>query len=71
MQENEDILKPTEKDTKTTIASEYTIEERDTVADIENKLGISWQEIEAANKDVLQEGDALFAGMRLKIPTKE
>ena len=52
------------------ITSEYTIEERDTINTIEEKLGLSWQEIAEANKDVMQDPNVLQPGMKLKLPKK-
>ncbi len=52
------------------ITTEYTIEERDTIATLEEKLGLSWQEIVEANKDVLPDPKVLQPGMKLKIPKK-
>ena len=69
--EKDDIMRPGSDDTSGNIISEYTVEERETIKDIENKLGISWKEIEEANKDILKEGQDVTAGMRLKIPSKQ
>jgi nucleoid-associated protein YgaU len=52
------------------ITSEYTIEERDTINTIEEKLGLSWQEIAEANKDVMQDPNVLQPGTKLKLPKK-
>ena len=52
------------------ITSEYTIEERDTINTIEEKLGLSWQEIAEANKDVMQDPNILQPGTKLKLPKK-
>jgi nucleoid-associated protein YgaU len=52
------------------ITSEYTIEERDTITTLEEKLGLSWQEIFVANKDIMQDPNVLQPGMKLKIPKK-
>jgi nucleoid-associated protein YgaU len=73
MQEaNQDnIMRPTENDTSIGIVSEYTVEERDTVADIEKKFDLTWEQVVAANKDILQQGEAITPGMRLKIPTRQ
>ena len=53
------------------IRSEYTVEERDTIEDIEKKHGISWSEIREANRDIMGDAEELQPGMRLKIPTKD
>ena len=69
---NADNLRAMENETDSTaqIRGEYTIEERDTIEDIEKMHGISWSEIREANRDVMGESDTLQPGMKLKIPNK-
>jgi hypothetical protein len=69
---NADNLRPMANETggDAPIRSEYTVEERDTIEDIEKKHGISWSEIREANRDLMGEAEELQPGMRLKIPTK-
>lgn len=50
------------------IMSEYTVEERDTIQDLEKKFGLSWQEICAANKEVIKDTNVLQAGIKINIP---
>ena len=71
MQENDNILRPMQDESASTVVSEYTIEERDTIADIEKKFSLSWQEILDVNKDVIKEPNALTPGLRIKVPTKK
>jgi len=53
------------------IRNEYTVEERDTLADIAQKHGISIEEIMAANKETIKsERDLIQPGTRLMIPRK-
>lgn len=51
--------------------TEYIVEERDTIPDLEKKLGYSWQEICDINKDVIKNNEALLPGLKLKIPFKK
>ena len=69
---NADNLRPMENETEShvQIRGEYTVEERDTIGDIEKKHGISWNEIREANHDVMGEDQDLKPGMKLKIPNK-
>lgn len=69
---NADNLRPmdNETDSSAQIRGEYTIEERDTIEDIEKKHGISWHDIQEANSDILGEENNLRPGMKLKIPNK-
>ncbi len=69
--EKDNIMRPTDNNTSENIVSEYTVEERETVKDIENKLGISWQEIISANGDLLKNDSDITPGMRLRIPSKK
>jgi nucleoid-associated protein YgaU len=71
MEENDNILRPMQDGNDSTIISEYTIEERDTISDIENKFGLSWQEILDVNKDVIKEPNTLIPGLRIKVPNKK
>jgi nucleoid-associated protein YgaU len=69
---NPDTLRAMASETSSPdITAEYTIEERDTIASIEEKHGLSWQEIFEANKDVMQDPNLLQPGMKLKIPMKK
>ena len=69
--EQDNTMRPTDNNTSENIVSEYTVEERETIKDIENKLGISWQEIISANGDVLKNDSDITPGMRLRIPSKK
>lgn len=52
------------------ITNEYIVAERDTIPELEKKLGLSWKEIWEMNKDVIQNPEELRPGMKLKIPAK-
>ncbi|HVG40204.1 MAG TPA: LysM domain-containing protein [Chitinophagaceae bacterium] len=67
---NDGILRPTENDTNADIVSEYTVEERDTIPDIEHKFNLSWKDIVAANKNILDNDEDIKPGLRLKIPKR-
>ena len=69
---NDDNLRAMANETRgeAPIRSEYTVEERDTIEDIEKKHGISWSEIREANRDVMGDTEDLQPGIRLKIPNK-
>ena len=54
----------------TDILGEYIVEERDTIPDIEKKLGVSWDEIREANKEVIGNNVTIHSGLKLKIPNK-
>ena len=49
----------------------YMVAERDTIPDIEKKLGLSWQEICELNKDVIKNPDELLPGAKIKVPKVE
>ena len=69
---NADNLRPMDQDHGSAlIRNEYTVEERDTIADIEKKHGISWNEIREANTDILTGDRELQPGIKLKIPGKK
>ncbi|MBD0276839.1 MAG: LysM peptidoglycan-binding domain-containing protein [Bacteroidota bacterium] len=53
------------------ISSEYIVEERDTIPDIEKKLGFSWEEIREANKELIGNYDKIHSGLKLKLPNKK
>lgn len=53
------------------IVKEYTVEETDTLADIGRKHNMSWDEIEAANRDVVDDPDFVKPGFKLKIPNTQ
>ena len=67
MQENNDNL----NNNNSSILSEYIVEERDTIPDIEKKLGVPWSEICEANKEVIGNTKMLQSGVKLKIPNKK
>ena len=71
--QNADNLRPMnqESDSQALIRNEYTVEERDTIADIEKKHGLSWNEIRDANQDILGNERELQPGLKLKIPRKQ
>ena len=50
------------------ILQEYTVEETDTLEDIGRKHNMSWEQIAAANQDVLNDPDFVKPGFKLKIP---
>lgn len=51
--------------------SEYIVEERDTIPEIERKLGFTWAELCAANRENIGETDKLEPGLKLKIPNRK
>lgn len=67
---NGDHLRAMAAETPAPIGAQYTVEERDTIPEIERKCGFPWQEILEANKDLLTDESSLQPGMRLKIPSK-
>ena len=63
-------LRAMSSETSSVVGSEYTVEERDTIPSLEEKLGVSWQDIYEANKDIIKDTNTLQPGTRLKIPKK-
>ncbi len=53
------------------IMTEYTVEEKDTIPELERKLGISWQEIYENNKECIPDPDTIKPGLKLMLPRKE
>lgn len=53
------------------IATEYTVEEKDTIPEIERKLGISWQEIYENNRECMPDPQTIRPGLKLMLPRKE
>lgn len=50
--------------------NEYTVEERDTLADIGRKHNMTWEEIFEANKDIVHDTNEIMPGFKLKIPNR-
>ncbi len=53
------------------VIAEYIVEEKDTLADIARKYGVSIEEIMAVNKEIVQKpSDLAKPGLHIKIPQK-
>ena len=51
--------------------TEYVVVRGDSLSRIGQKYGVSWQEIYAANKDLIKDPDLIQPGWTLKIPNKK
>jgi nucleoid-associated protein YgaU len=49
---------------------EYEVVKGDNLSKIGQKYGVTWQEIYAANKDLIKDPDLIQPGWKLKIPRK-
>ena len=54
----------------TPTTTEYEVVKGDSLSKIGQKYGVSWQEIYAANKDLIKDPDLIQPGWKLKIPKK-
>jgi len=48
----------------------YTVKSGDTLGKIGKQFGVSWQDIQAANKDEIKDPDKIFPGQTFRIPRK-